>query len=136
MKHIPYITTNITIAALISLTLSSCDTPLHPSDLVGQWKQTHIASQIDDGEAEISNETAIWTFNADDTYNINDGEGSEDGRWLLTSDSILVILTEGIDSLRTSYKILRCEDDTLIQQSTTQSDYGLITETTILTKTK
>lgn len=119
-------------SVMASAALCSCTSELSPNDIAGQWTQVEISSRIGDSKPEISNEPTTWTLNADNTYTIDDEENCENGRWLLTADSLLVLLTEGVDSLRTTYKILSCNDDTLIQQSVTESEYGLITETTTL----
>lgn len=124
----------ITMATFICLFLCSCDMSLNRGDLVGRWTQVSIESRIDSGEPELTNEPVLWTFNDDMSYTIDDEEQTETGQWDM-GDSILTLtlVNEG-DTLLTCYQVIACENDTLMWTAETQSDYGLISETTTLTK--
>lgn len=132
MKSIFY----ISAAVFICLMLSSCDTSLSKGDLVGRWTQVSIESRIDSGEPELTNEPALWTFNDDQSYTIEDEEQTEAGLWDMEDSVLTLMVVNEDDTLETCYQIIACENDTLMCTTETQSDYGLISETTTLTKIK
>lgn len=120
----------------MALLMSACETSLQRKHLVGKWTQVNIESRIGDGEPEETAETAVWTFQNDSTYTIEDEEQTETGRWSL-EDSVLTLLAIAEDdSLTTSYEIILCQNDSLIHSSEVESDYGIITETTTLIKSE
>jgi len=120
----------------LGLLMCACDTSLQRKHLVGKWTQVNIESRIEDGEPEETDETAVWTFMNDSTYTIEDEEQIETGRWTL-EDSVLTLFAFGDnDSLKTSYEIILCQNDSLVHSSEMESDYGIITETTTLIKSE
>ena len=121
---------------VMCLLMCACDTSLQRKHLVGKWTQVNIESRIADGEPEETDETAVWTFMNDSTYTIEDEEQIETGRWTL-EDSVLTLFAFGDnDSLKTSYEIILCQNDSLVHSSEMESDYGIITETTTLIKSE
>jgi hypothetical protein len=120
----------------LGLLMCACDTSLQRKHLIGKWTQVNIESRIEDGEPEETDETAVWTFMNDSTYTIEDEEQIETGRWIL-EDSVLTLFAFGDnDSLKTSYEIILCQNDSLVHSSEMESDYGIITETTTLIKSE
>lgn len=130
MKRLFFVSVSLIFAILFC---ASCDSELGRNKIVGKWTQVELRSQLGQGEPELSEDRAVWTFNDDSTYSIEDGEGTEHGRWEL-QDSSIVLVVDGMDSLNISYKVLQCSNDSMLQQSTAESDFGLITETTKLIK--
>lgn len=131
MKRVYSVSVCCLLAMMMCMT--SCESELQRKHIVGKWTQISLQSRINDGEPELSEDKVVWTFNDDSTYSIDDGEGMESGTWSL-EDSSLVLLMEGVDSLAASSKILLCDGDSMVQQTTMETDYGLITETTKLIK--
>lgn len=126
---------SVTVCCLLAMMafITSCESELGRKHIVGKWTQISLQSRINNGEPELSEDKVVWTFNDDSTYSIDDGEGVESGTWSL-EDSSLVLLMEGVDSLAAISKVLLCNSDSMVQQTTTETDYGLITETTKLVK--
>ncbi|MCQ2094389.1 MAG: lipocalin family protein [Bacteroidaceae bacterium] len=127
MKRVVFLL--FTISAFI--TFCGCQPELKSKKIVGQWKQTAIKSQIGDGEPEIITEETVWTFNDDSTCTIAAEDEIDTGTWALDNDSSLIIR---MDSITSSYKVMRCDNDSLIQRIIVDSDFGQITETTTLIK--
>lgn len=116
---------------IISLLSTSCESELKPKKIIGSWKQIAVKSQIGDEEPEIITEESVWTFNADSTCSIKVDDEIDTGTWTLADDSSLVVF---IDSIATSFKIILCDNDTLVQKEIVETDFGQITEITTLIK--
>ena len=116
------------------LLIVSCKPELKRKQVVSKWAQVSIRSQIENKKSETTTEKAIWIFNDDSTYTIKDGEDIEEGRWSLEDSSIVLLTVEGGDSLKSSYKVIKCDEDSLVEVSSIESDYGTIIETTTLIK--
>lgn len=120
------------VSALCALSLlTACQRELKPASIVGSWNQIALTSQIGDNEPDVITEPSTWVFASDSTYTIVAGDETENGSWSFASDSTLMLTSEGDTS---SYKVIKCSDDSLIQQVIIDTDFGVITETTILVK--
>lgn len=118
--------------------LMSCDSKndINKGRLVGKWTLESLESEINgipDATGKVDNfEGLIYCeFFDDSTYVLNDGEAEERGTWVL-KDSLLGMLLQGIEndsSNYTWYKIESLSDTFLVKKSNTNSDCGIITET-------
>ena len=99
--------------------------------IIGEWKLVSISSEINNvqenqNDGYLLDSDVYYTFKADSTYQILDGDYEELGRWEL-NDSTLTMCAD--DTLGNSeYKILRLDADSLFHESYSDSEFGVIHE--------
>lgn len=116
------------------IVLSSCiDKDNDATSIVGEWRLCSIRTEIRDypdppGEDNQFNSDVFYTFKADSTYEIFDGDYDELGTWSF-SDSVLTMTpNDSSENSVTSVRVVKLHGDSLIHESQSESDFGPIIE--------
>lgn len=124
----------IILSSLLALLVISCSESNSDADICGEWKLATIRTEVNDMPDVQSVDNVFYIFHKDSTYQVEDGDFEELGRWTL-EDSILTLYPDSIDSVSVK-KVIKLSEDSLIHETYTESDFGQIHEIMTLTRTK
>ncbi|MCQ2076080.1 MAG: lipocalin family protein [Bacteroidaceae bacterium] len=117
----------ILLIAFAVLIYVSCAESEESATLCGEWKLVSIRTEVNDVPDEQCTESVFYTFEADSTFLIQEGDYEETGCWTLV-DSILTMSPNDTD-LVSNVKVIRLSEDSLIHESYSDSEFGKIHET-------
>lgn len=121
--------------------LVSCDYKTLDELLQGKWNLVSIESRIN-GEQSVDPMSpdvseVCYVFRADSTYVLNELDRTEEGRWRVEGDSMLVTEAESCnnDTSNLVYLNIRCLDDSIMMlHNVVDTDYGVVEETYVYKK--